>query len=87
MSQYNQLQINVILICNWSVWVLAIHSNRKYKVIHSFLILFSLDPETFLSVHFQFFVIFKPTQTWKDGKIMTALALLKVDLVEGMMIR
>ena len=31
-------QINVILIYNWSAWVLTKHSNYKYDVIFSFLI-------------------------------------------------
>jgi len=31
---------------------MAIHSNRKYKVIYSFLIIFPLNPETIPSFHF-----------------------------------
>jgi len=42
-------QINDVLICSWRVWVLNIHSNRKYGVIFSFLVIFSLGPETLLS--------------------------------------
>ena len=37
-------QINVILICNWSAWVLAIHFNYKYDVVFSPLISIPWNP-------------------------------------------
>jgi len=52
-SPTNQ-QINVILICNWSVWVMAIHSNYKYIVIFSFLIILLFNPKALPSLHFRF---------------------------------
>ena len=53
--QYISRQINVILICNWRARVLTIHSNYKYEVIYSFLIVHSLKHEIFHLFIFQFF--------------------------------
>ena len=47
-------QINVILICTWSAWIITIHSNYKYRVFFSFLVVLLLNSDTLPSSHFQF---------------------------------
>jgi len=63
--------INVKLIYNWSAWFLVIHSNRMYKVICSFLILFPLNPKILPSFHFSFLLflyLLKYGETWKSWR-------------------
>ena len=79
-------QINGKEICKWNAWVLVIQFSCKIQSS-----LFSPDNpslESWISSilsFFSFFAIFRPTRIWKCEKIMTVLALLRVDLVENML--
>ena len=74
-------QINEKIICNWNTWVTVYNPTASTKVICSFLIIFSLNPETLLSFHFLVFRHLLPTQIWKDKEIVMVLALLEMVLV------
>jgi len=67
------LQVNVGLICNWVIRVVAIHSNYKYKVIYFFLEIHPLIFE--ISCNSLFPSPIQPARIWKDGRQVTVLAL------------